>query len=103
VAGVLVVYLTHVIVVGPDLQALGETAIFALMLALAVTSAVAWISVRYSPKAGRAAARIVIFLVLLPLFVMNSRRLPDVALTGAAISAVCAMASLLLLWRVQPR
>lgn len=103
VVGVVVVYVTHVIVVGPDLQAVGETAVFAVMLALAVTSAVAWISLRYSPKAGKATARIVIFLVLLPLFALNSRRLPDVALTGAAISAVCAMASLLLLRSVQSR
>ena len=102
VAGVIVVYATHTIVVGPDLQAVGELALFALMLALAVTSAVAWMSVRYSPRVGKGTARVV-FMGLLLLFFLNVRRLPDVALTGAAISAICAMASLLLLWKVQTR
>lgn len=71
VAGVVVVYTTRIIVVGPDLRALGEMAVFALMLALAVTTLVAWISVRYSPGAGKAGARGIIFLGLLPLFLLN--------------------------------
>lgn len=97
-AGLIVVYTTRVIVVGPDLRTLGETGAFAVMLALAVTSMVAWISVRYSPRLGKGSARI-IFMGLLLLFFLNSRRLADVALTGAAISAVFALASLFLLQR----
>jgi hypothetical protein len=100
--GMAVVYKTHVIVVGPDLRALAESAVFAVMLALAVASAAAWISLRYSAGAGKGSAR-VIFMGLLLLFFLNARRLPDVALMGAAISAVCAMGSLLLLRKVQAR
>ena len=97
-AGLAVVFATHVIVVGPDLQAFQEIGIFAVTLALAVTSTVAYISVRYSPGAGKGGARL-LFMGLLLLFFLNSRRLPDVALAGAAIAGVCALGSLLLLQR----
>lgn len=102
VAGMAVVYSTHFIVVGPDLRALQEIGIFAMTLAVAITSTVAWISVRYSAAAGRGSARVV-FMGLLLLFFLNSRRLPEVALTGAAISAVCALASLLMLRKALTR
>ena len=72
VAGMAVVYTTRVIVVGPDLRALAESAVFAVMLALAVASVVAWISLRYSAGAGKGSAR-VIFMGLLLLRKVQAR------------------------------
>ena len=93
-----VVYATHPVVVGPDLPALLQTAVFAVLLTLALVSTVGWISVRHSPRAGKRVSRL-LFMGLLLLFLLNSRRLPDVTLTGSLIAAAGAAASLLLLRR----
>ena len=72
------------IIVGPDLQSLSECLLFGLALALAVTTAAVWLSVRFSPAISRGVVRLM-FLGLVVVFYLRSGWLPTVALRGAGI------------------
>jgi ABC-type enterochelin transport system permease subunit len=82
--GVVLVYLTRNVVVGPNLRSLAECGLFGATLAAAVASCVGYVRKVASENAARVAAR-VILLALLALFYLRSRWLPDVALQGAAL------------------
>lgn len=89
--GVAVIYFTRPVPVGPNLVSLAECGLFGLMLSLAVSGVAAL-------AASRLVARLLL-LGVLALFYFWSGWLTDVALTGAAICAVLALGSILLLRR----
>ena len=90
--GIATVYVLHSgrIVVGPDLQSLAECAALGLTLSCAVSTATVWISIRTSPRAAKAAVRLV-FLGLLAAFYFRSGWLPAVALRGAGIALLASI------------
>jgi hypothetical protein len=96
--GITTVYVSHAgrVVVGPDLQSLGECAALGLMLSLAVSMAAVCVSVRVSPRAAKAVVRLV-FLGLLAAFYLRSGWLPAVALRGAGIALLASILFLLAL------
>lgn len=96
VLGGATVLTTQTVFVGPSLEVFSETGIFAILLTLAVTLASTWLANRFSPGAAKMLVRVVFFALLI-LFFFRSRWLPDIALTGAAISAVVAIAFLFLI------
>jgi hypothetical protein len=69
----------------PDLGTLAAAAAMGLTGSVAMASIAGWLALRFSPFAARTALR-VIFLLLLGVFLLRSRWLPDVAIKGAAIS-----------------
>jgi hypothetical protein len=95
ISGILIVYATHNVVVGPDLPTVLECGIFGAALSTAVAAAVAWTAQIASETAARIVAR-VILLAFLVAFFLYARWLPDIALQGATISAIAATAFLLL-------
>ena len=84
------------IAVGPDLRSLGECALLGISLSLAVCTAAAWISLRFSPSASKTSIRLV-FLALLAVFYLRSGWLPTIALRGAAIALLIFVVFLLAL------
>lgn len=78
-AGVVVVYMTRSVPVGPNLVSLAECGLFGLALSMATCLAVAF--------AGSKLLARLLLLALLVLFYFWAGWLPDVALIGAAISA----------------
>jgi hypothetical protein len=88
-AGILTVYMTRTVVVGPDLRTVAECGLFGAALSLAVTAFIAWLANAASENAARICARLVL-LTLLAGFFLYSRWLPDVALRGAVISTLLA-------------
>ncbi len=104
VVGVLTVSLTHgPRLMLPELDVLGETAVLGLAGSVAVAALAGWVTLRFSATAARMMMRL-IFLSLLLAFFYSARRLPDVALQGAAYCvAVAALAVLLLRREVCPR
>ncbi len=95
ISGILIVYATRNVVVGPDLQTVFECGIFGAALSIAAAALVAWISQVASESYARLAARLIL-LALLAAFFLYSRFLPDVALEGALIAAAVAALFLLL-------
>lgn len=88
--GIAVVYWDRRVVVGPDLRSLAECAVFGATLTAASAMLVSRIADRQGAGLARIAAR-VLLLVLLGIFFLRSRWLPDFALTGAAISSAAAV------------
>ena len=90
--GMTTVYVSHGgrIVVGPDLQSLAECAALGFTLSWAVSTAAVWVSVRTSPRAAKAAVRLV-FLGLLAAFYLRSGWLPTIALRGAGIALLASI------------
>jgi len=78
------------IVVGPDLQSLVECAALGFTLSWALSTATVWISLKTSPRAAKAALRLV-FLGLLTAFYLHSGWLPTVALRGAGIALLASI------------
>ncbi|MGH9592332.1 MAG: hypothetical protein ACRD5L_04520, partial [Bryobacteraceae bacterium] len=85
-----ILYTTHRIYVGPDLESLAMCGLFGLALSLAVSTIAVWMSFAYSPSAARSVVRLV-FLALLAAFFFRSRRLPAVASWGAGIALAVAI------------
>jgi uncharacterized MnhB-related membrane protein len=102
--GILTVNLTHPGRVRlPLLDVLGETALLGLAAACVVVVGVAWMSLRYSKQTTRNAMRLV-YVAMLIGYYYRPLRIPDIALTGAAIGAVITLGLFYLLWReVVPR
>jgi hypothetical protein len=73
----------------PELDSLAAMAVFGLIMALAFATSAGWLALRFSGKVARTGARAV-FLLLAVAFYYDSRRLPEVALTGVGVSAVLA-------------
>lgn len=92
VLGIVTVYVSHGrrIVVGPDLQSLGECSAFGLALSGAVSMAAVWLTVRTSPRTAKGAVRLV-FLGLLVVFYLRSGWLPAIALQGAGIALLASI------------
>ena len=80
----------------PELDSLGATGLFGLMMTLAFACGAAWITLRYSASTARRISRIV-FLLLAVAFFYGSRWLPEVALEGAGVSAILTATFALLL------
>ncbi len=99
-AGILVVYLTRTVAVGPDLRTLAETALFGVTLSAAASSIVTFTAAKTSAGNAKLLARLLL-LALLGLFYLRSGWLPEVALLGAAICAGIA-AVFLILFRAKP-
>jgi len=78
------------IMVGPDLRSLAECAALGLTLSWAVSTATVWLSLRTSPRAAKAAVRLM-FLVLLAAFYFRSGWLPTVALRGVGIALLASI------------
>jgi hypothetical protein len=95
ISGLLTVYATRNVVVGPDLLNLLECGVFGAALSTAVAAVVAWTAQAASETAARIAAR-VILLALLVAFFLYSGWLPDIALPAAAICVIIAAIFLLL-------
>lgn len=104
IVGIATVSLTHgPRLLLPELDVLGETAVLGLAGSIAVAGLAGWVTLRFSARAARMLMRL-IFLSLLIAFFYSARRLPDVALTGAAYCvAMAALAALLLRREVYPR
>lgn len=96
--GILVVYATRNVVVGPDLRTVLECAIFGAALSTACASGVAYLAEVTSLSTARLASRFIL-LALLAAFFLYSGWLPDFALRGAAIST--AFAAIILFLRRQ--
>jgi ABC-type enterochelin transport system permease subunit len=94
-AGILTVYATRNVVVGPDLRTVAECGVFGAALSLAVSAFVACVAQIVSANAARIAAR-VLLLALLTAFFLYSRWLPDIALRGAALLTGAAIVLLML-------
>lgn len=92
--GLITVYTTRNVVVGPNLVSLAECLLFSLALCLAVTALAVWSTLRFSRTTSMRLTRLV-FLALLLAFFFESRRFPDIALEGA-VAAAAAGAVLLL-------
>ena len=84
ITGIVVVYFTRPVVVGPDLSTLAQCGLFGLALSTAVSFAVAFAATRVSVNTTKIFARLILFL-LLGMFYFWSGWLPDVALMGAAL------------------
>ena len=99
VLGITTVYVSHGgrIVVGPDLQSLAECTALGFTLSWAVSTAAVWLSVRTSPRAAKAAVRLV-FLGLLVAFYLRSGWLPSIALRGAGIALLVSILLFVGLW-----
>jgi hypothetical protein len=78
------------IVVGPDLASLAECAAFGLTLSMAVSTAAVWLSVRFSPGAGKRVVRLTL-LGLLAAFYFRSGWLPNVGMRGAGIALLASI------------
>jgi hypothetical protein len=97
VTGVATVSITHgPRLMLPELDVLGESAILGLAASVAVAGLSGWVTLRFSATAARMMMRL-IFLTLLIAFFSSARRLPDVALTGAAYCVAIAAATVMLL------
>jgi hypothetical protein len=94
--GLAVVYFSSPFMIGLDLRALGESVLFGAMLCAAAASLAAFLALRVSAAAARAAMRAV-FLGLLLAFLWNARRLPEISLPGAGIAGAVALWFLTLL------
>ena len=94
-SGILIVYATRNVVVGPDIQTVLECGVFGVALSLAVASLIAWIADVTSTSAARLASRIAL-LGFLAAFFLYSGWLPTFALPGAAISTAVAAVILVL-------
>ena len=87
----------------PDLDVIAEAGLLGLAATVAAAGLSAWATLHFSPAAARLAMR-VIFLVLLIVFLYNSRRLTNVTWIGTALCAAAAGVSVLLLRKeVSPR
>ena len=87
----------------PELDVLGEAGLLGLTASTALALIAGWVTLRFSYGAARRALRFV-FLAMLVAFYFWSRWLPDVALRGAALSAVIAGVMIFMLHRqVEPR
>jgi hypothetical protein len=94
-SGILVVYATRNVVVGPDVRTILECAVFGAALSTAAASCIAYLAEVTSQGTVRLAAR-VLLLALLAAFFLYAGWLPNVALRGAAISTAIAAIILLL-------
>jgi hypothetical protein len=94
-SGILIVYATRNIVVGPDIRTVLECGVFGVALSTAIASLIAWIADITSPSAARLASRLAL-LAFLAAFFLYAGWLPSVALRGAAISTAVAAVFLLL-------
>jgi len=96
--GLITVYILRAgrIVVGPNLQSLGECLALGLTVSWAVSTAAVWVSVRMSPRAAKNVVRLV-FLGLLTAFYFRSGWLPAVALRGVGIALLACILSFLAL------
>ena len=94
-AGFATVYATHrrSFVLGPDLETLTGGAALGLTASVALAAAAGWITLRFSAGAARGALRVT-YLLLLALFLFRSRWLPDVALRGALLALLAAVAAI---------
>lgn len=99
-SGILLVYATRNVVVGPDIRTVLECSLFGTALSTAVASLVAWIAELSSQGAARLASRIAL-LAFLAAFFLYSGWLPNIALRGAAISTAASAVILLLRRKVQ--
>ncbi len=93
-AGFTTVYATNRFAFAPDLLTLGEACVLGVTASLALSTGAAWITLRFSARVARNAMR-VMFLLLLYLFFLKSRWLPDVAVEGSVISFGVALLALL--------
>lgn len=84
------------VVFPPDLQLIAYALILGFTASLALASMAAWLTLRISPGAARIGLRVV-YLALVVLFYLDSRRLPDMLMTGAAFCLFAAAAFTLLL------
>jgi len=95
--GLLTVRLTlPYLLFGPDLALLSGSVLLGLTTSFALSALAAWIALQYSSGAARLALRIVL-LVLVVAFFLQSRLLPQVAVTGAIIAAIAAAVFLFLI------
>ena len=87
----------------PQLDTLAETALLGVAASTAMAAAAAWMALRFSAAFARRGMRFC-FLAMLVAYYYWSSRLPEIALTGAAICAVIALGLLYLVLReVAPR
>ncbi len=84
-AGFGTVYAANRFAFAPELLTLGEACVLGLAASLALASTAAWITLRFSSAVARNSLR-VMFLLLLYVFFLKSRWLPDVAVEGSIIS-----------------
>jgi hypothetical protein len=80
---------------GPDVFLLADSLLLGLAASFALASLAAWIALRFSSGTARTLLRIVLLLLVVAFF-LESRSLPQVALTGAIIAAGAAIVFLFL-------
>jgi hypothetical protein len=87
----------------PELDTLGESALFGLAGTVAIALLAGWVTLRFSERAAQLGMR-ALFLVLLLAFFSHSRRLPGIAIEGSALCvAIAGLTGYLLYREVNPR